>query len=297
MIKLIASDLDGTLLNKEHKLDERTARAIRMLGERGIEFVTNTGRGIAETDYVLSPFGVCCAQILTNGAYGRRKDGTVFASICMDPDAVLSIVRQASAVNECVFFFTTGRDMIVGTPKQIEAFVFMEMHMFHVTGTPDELRAHPLYHKMMTSAEQRTVQQIEAEPVDHALKAFMYLPDMKKRDRLDEILSGIPSIVSASSAPETIELTHRDAQKGKTLLKYARQQKIAPEEILVMGDSMNDRSMLAGPFGVRVLMENGLPALRDLATHLAPDNGQFGAAHILEAVLADRLDDYRLPKD
>lgn len=292
MIRLIASDLDGTLLNGEHSLDERTAEAIRSVQAAGIEFVANTGRGPVETEYVLAPRKIKCARILNNGALGLRSDGTTFAAHCMEPEIFSGIVREAAAENECVFFFTTKKDLIVGTWEQIESFIFAQMHLFHEHGTPEEMRQKEIYKTLIDSVEKKTVEECERSPVTNALKAFMYVENMEKRDRLDSRICSIPHVASASSAPQSIEVTREKAQKGLTLFSYIKERGIAPSEVLVMGDSMNDLSMMSGPFKVRVAMENSIESLKTYATHIAPDHREYGAARIMEALLDNSLDSY-----
>ena len=77
MIRLIASDLDGTLLNEEGMLSEKTAECIRTAQQAGILWVAATGRSLKTASELMRTAGVSQEYLLLNGAEFRKSDGTL----------------------------------------------------------------------------------------------------------------------------------------------------------------------------------------------------------------------------
>ena len=80
MIKVIASDMDGTLLNNEHVLSERTVAAIKKAQEAGIRFIIATGRSFEQAMHVLEGTGIECDYIVYSGAEIRNSKKEILRS-------------------------------------------------------------------------------------------------------------------------------------------------------------------------------------------------------------------------
>ena len=78
MIKCIASDMDGTLLNSNQLISEENKEAIVKAQAQGIEFVVATGRSYQEATYVLDEAGITCPVICANGAEVRPRKEMFF---------------------------------------------------------------------------------------------------------------------------------------------------------------------------------------------------------------------------
>ena len=91
MIKLIASDMDGTLLNDDHMISEENLKAIRKAQEMGRHFTIVTGRDYGAVKSYLEECNLKCECILSNGAEYRDVNGNVIESIHMNKDTVKAI--------------------------------------------------------------------------------------------------------------------------------------------------------------------------------------------------------------
>ena len=80
MIKLIASDMDGTLINSSHEISSRNLNAIRRAQESGIEFAIATGRDYSMVKPFLDKYQLKCEAIVMNGAEYRDCKGEVIES-------------------------------------------------------------------------------------------------------------------------------------------------------------------------------------------------------------------------
>ena len=77
MIKLIASDMDGTLLNNRHEIDDETVEAIKKAEENGIIFAISTGREYDNVEPFLKKHNIRCQCVLMNGAEYRDENGKI----------------------------------------------------------------------------------------------------------------------------------------------------------------------------------------------------------------------------
>ena len=87
MIRLIASDMDGTLLNNDHDIDIETVEAIRKAEEAGIIFAISTGREYDSVKVLLDKHNIKAQCVLSNGAEYRDEDGNIlFIGSNLDPE-------------------------------------------------------------------------------------------------------------------------------------------------------------------------------------------------------------------
>lgn len=93
MIKLIASDMDGTLLNNNHDIDVETVEAIRKAEEAGIIFAISTGREYDSVKGLLDKHNIRCQCILSNGAEYRDEDGNILEVININEKYAKQIIQ------------------------------------------------------------------------------------------------------------------------------------------------------------------------------------------------------------
>ena len=97
-----------------------------------------------------------------------------------------------------------------------------------------------------------------------------------------ERLGLVPDLAIASSAATNLELTHQDAQKGKALAGYAAMRNIGWNEIMAVGDSENDYSMLSMDLKYTVAMGNAMERIKKTAKCQTRTNSQDGVAYAIE---------------
>ena len=85
-----------------------------------------------------------------------------------------------------------------------------------------------------------------------------------------------------------MEITSINAQKGSSLLDYAKKDGLKPEEIIAIGDSENDYSMLSIPGIHSVAMENACDMIRNICVYQTRANTRDGIAYIINCILTDR---------
>ena len=92
MIKVIAADMDGTLLNSGHTISEQTYQTIQDVQQGGIRFMIATGRDYPSASDTLKNFPLDCDWVTGSGAEIRNRDGELLQTIPMDPKCFEQIV-------------------------------------------------------------------------------------------------------------------------------------------------------------------------------------------------------------
>lgn len=111
--------------------------------------------------------------------------------------------------------------------------------------------------------------------------------------RLRAELEKIPGLAVVSTVPTDIEITSSEAQKGIGLMDYAKRKGLVPDEIVAIGDSENDYSMLSIPGIHSVAMANATEAIKNICVYQTRANTKDGIAYIIRCILADR-DNFKL---
>ena len=93
MYKAVVSDLDGTLLNEEHKVTDFTVEIVNKVIEKGIKFYIATGRNYIHTKSVMDDLGIKIPLITSNGARIYNKNGKVIYENLVKKKEVESILE------------------------------------------------------------------------------------------------------------------------------------------------------------------------------------------------------------
>lgn len=125
------------------------------------------------------------------------------------------------------------------------------------------------------------------------LKFISQSTDPEALLRLRAELEQIPGLAVVSTAPTDIEITSSEAQKGIGLMDYAKRKGLVPDEIVAIGDSENDYSMLSIPGIHSVAMANATEAIKNICVYQTRANTKDGIAYIIRCILADR-DNFKL---
>ncbi|MEU0784214.1 Cof-type HAD-IIB family hydrolase [Streptomyces sp. NPDC006173] len=272
--RLIATDLDGTLLRDDKTVSDRTIAALAAAEQAGIEVFFVTGRPARWMDVVsdhvhghgLAICGNGAAVVDLHGGPGAHRFVKVRE---LAPDTALDVVqllRAAAPGTVCAVERTFGLHLEPGYPL---------MHM-----EPPEivLPAEKLLAKDALDADQ---------PV---LKVLAFHPDMDPDDFLSVARTAIGNRanVTRSSPSALLEISGPGVSKASTLELCCAERGIAPEEVAAFGDMPNDVEMLTWA-GRSYAMGNAHPAAIAAASGRTAPNNEDGVAIVIERILAERL--------
>ncbi len=273
-IRLIAFDLDGTLLDDEKRLPDRNRRALEECVKRGIYIVPCTGRFVRGIPREILDIGVRYAVTINGGIIEDVKTGEILDRRPMEKTDALAVMRLAKEYPRVMY------DAFIGGQGISEEKFYDHLERFGVSGAVRELIRST---RIKTSDIISYVEQTPL-PVD---KVNLYFADMGDRAHLRDRLASFPGIRVTTSVPNNLEVNGSDAEKGGALLRLAAYLGIPREETMAFGDGGNDYSLIEKA-GVGIAMSNGDGVLKEAADYVAPDNNAAGVAQMIEKVLQGR---------
>lgn len=288
MIKVIASDMDGTLLGDDHKPAPETLAAVQRACDSGIRFMIATGRNFPGAMAELKECGLVCDYIVSSGAEVRNPRQQVVAVHPISMELCRTIYEEIKEYPISVTFCTDGNDYKIGTPEEIEESLMLQMHLFFSDLPREELVQTETYQRIIRSTKTVSdMDELEAAKVP-IYKLFLYSEDKGMLGELKQRLEQNKEIAVASSFPTNLEITDVRAQKGPVLKEYIESLGYTMDEVMALGDSLNDLSMIEMDFGVTVAMANAEPEVKDAAKYITKSNTEFGVAYAIDRLLENQ---------
>ena len=288
MIKVIASDMDGTLLGDDHKPAPETLAAVQRACDSGIRFMIATGRNFPGAMAELKDCGLICDYIVSSGAEVRNPRQQVVAVHPISMELCRTIYEEIKDYPISVTFCTDGNDYKIGTPEEIEESLMLQMHLFFSDLPREELVQTETYQRIIRSTKTVSdMDELEAAKVP-IYKLFLYSEDKGMLGELKQRLEQNKEIAVASSFPTNLEITDVKAQKGPVLKEYIESLGYTMDEVMALGDSLNDLSMIEMDFGATVAMANAEPEVKDAAKYITKSNTEFGVAYAIDRLLENQ---------
>ncbi len=271
-IRLIAFDLDGTLLTTDKELTPRTKAAMEAAAEAGITLVPTTGRLFRGLPEEIREMPFIRYAITANGAavYDKETGTDLYkAEIPVEEAvAIMAWLDQFDVLYDC---YKDNRG-------------WMTESMWHKT---------PEYASVPYLVDSiRRLRQPVPELKEHLLKvgggvqkiqSFQKTVEMQ-RFLIEETGKRFPHLAVSSSVLRNVEINHEDANKGKALLGLARSLDIDRNETMAFGDGLNDVSMIRES-GVGVAMANAIDEVKAVANAVTFTNDEEGVAAAIEELL------------
>ena len=267
--KLIAFDLDGTLLDSRKGLSERNRRALAAAGEAGIRLVPATGRIPAGMPVPLRGLPGLRWGILSNGAeiYDFETQRIVGREE-VPLDTALEVYDFAESLGLPYDCYQDNWGYITAAVKaRAPEFI------------PDPGILDLMERLRTPVPELRAYLRGKGEPLQ---KLQLYFTDLALRGRLlRELPERWPTLAVTSSVPFNIEINSARATKGRALESLCALLGVDPADTLAFGDGSNDISLLRAA-GCGVAMANAEPAVKAAADRVTLSNDESGVAAVLE---------------
>lgn len=277
--------MDGTLLNDNHQMAPETAEAVKRACENGIRFIITTGRNFSQAMEQLDGWDLTCDYILASGAEVRDSKQRLVSRTGMNLDLCEEIYEELKKWPVSVIFATDSYDYRIGTPEQVEESLILQGQNFHLNMSREEVVKSPLYQRMKERTRAISSMKELKKAQLTVYKIFLFSDDIAMLRRLNKVLSSDERIAVAASFESNLEITDVRAQKGPVLKAYVQSLGYSMEEVLVLGDSMNDYSMLSMDFGATVAMGNAMPAVKEVAKYVTKTNEEAGVAYVINQLL------------
>ena len=284
MIKLIASDMDGTLLNDDHIISEENLKAIRKVQEMGRHFTIVTGRDYGAVKSYLEECNLKCECILSNGAEYRDVNGNVIESVYMNKESVKIVFDILNEAGLCIQLMTNNGSYITNKESDKKA-IIDRFKLFNPKMTEEEIRQFvEKFNKERAMKEIDNIYEILESDVE-VLKIVTFDNDEKLISVLkDKLRESTSDLAVASTFSNDIEISDIKAQKGLILAKTIKKMGIDKSEVIVLGDSFNDYSMFT-EFENSYAMENAIPEIKEIAKYITDTNNNDGVAKAIYKAL------------
>jgi Cof subfamily protein (haloacid dehalogenase superfamily) len=270
-IRLIALDLDGTLLNSSSEIPEANLRAIQAAVDSGIEVALVTGRRFDFARPVAEKIPCTVTMIVNNGALVRSKDGTTHLRHLLPRDTALQLLGQMERYRR--------RAALVFDRKRENQVIYEEIEWHDPRRRPYLLR------------NREYIAQVS--PIEDALTEdpiqLMYSGDPKTMHTAEAVLRASPARDGFSLAVTyydhldfaMIDVIHHGCSKGATLAEWSARRGYSRDEVMAIGDNFNDVEMLEFA-GLPVVMANSVTELKNMGWRETLSNDNAGVAAAIE---------------
>ncbi len=271
MIRLIALDVDGTLLDSRWQVPEANRRALAEATARGVEVVLVTGRRFEFTRAVIDQLEGPITLIVNNGALIKTRGGATVVRHVLPAATARRVLEATAAFREAaalVFDRTIGPEV-----------VYERL---------DSTDPHRVSYFARNRAFIGAVDPLEAALTEDPLQV-MFTGTVESMRGLARVLrgTGIAGEVAVAMTEyaardfSLVDVTCKGCTKGSTLAEWAAHRGVPREAVLAIGDNLNDREMLEFA-GHAVVMGNAVPELQTQGWPVTLTNDECGVAAALD---------------
>ncbi len=256
--KLIAIDMDGTFLNSESELVKENLEAVNKAIEKGCKVMIATGRsGEALVRYADKlQFGT--PFVVYNGAGYKYLDTKEYMFRSDVPfDIAQKIYEKGIELNTCVLVWADDCLYAIGDEEALEFYVKHTKASFTIIDDFDTLKSKGIHKVLFTAKPEKIREMFEVVK--------------------DGVFTGVNITISV---PTILEFFNQETSKGLSILRYANELGISQDEIICIGDGMNDISMIEVA-GLGVAMDNACDELKEVADYVTKSNNDAGVAHVI----------------
>lgn len=275
--RLIALDMDGTLVSSNHEISEANKKAIRAAREAGHVVMICSGRPHDGLIVTLSEEGLGDLPISGSNGAVTLIDGKIIHSASMNSESAEKLYNWLDG-HEYPFKIYT--DQGIYGPSS-----FLKRAKHEFTVNPPVGKSHFLDLEKMEEYTNKfpitTTEQFADVPESAEIfKFFMMTPDMNKKVAVKEFAKSVGGLTITSSFVDNVELSDARAHKGTGLEAIAKYFNIPMSDTVAMGDNYNDSGMIEAA-GLSVAMGNAEDGIKKIADVITLTNDENGVAHAI----------------
>lgn len=269
MYKLMAVDIDGTLLNNEKTISQENYEAIQNARRKGVKIVLATGRPPKGIEKYLAELNLKTENeyaILCNGALVQNtNNGVIVTKTQMQISDIKYLLLISKKLNVTISAFTSENIII----------------------------AHALSKYNLTLARLNGISHyvVDFNNLDKSIKVFtiIFVDEdyniMKDFNKLPKEVFEKYSVVRGATF--SLEFSYKSVSKGAGVTALAHNLKIDMKDVICVGDAGNDISMIKYA-GLGVAMGNAFPEVKKIANYITKSNEQNGVAHVINKFILNK---------
>jgi Cof subfamily protein (haloacid dehalogenase superfamily) len=276
-IRLLAIDIDGTLLDSRGRLPDAHRDALVDVAARGIEIALATGRSFHFTRPIADLLPMPLTLIVNNGAVVKNRSGATALRHVLSRDAAQQVLAETRAYEDSVALVFDRLD-----ERQI---VFERMDWSH----PNRRGYYEKNKAFIAAAAAPLAEMLTEDPIQ-----VMFNGGVGPMRALVDALRALPAADQFTVAITEyeardfalVDVNGAGCSKGATLARYAGTRGVARDHIMAVGDNLNDVEMLDFA-GLAVVMGNAVEALKSRGYHVTGSNDEHGLAAAISAYVAN----------
>ncbi|MCV6628418.1 MAG: Cof-type HAD-IIB family hydrolase [Flavobacteriaceae bacterium] len=259
-IKLIVSDLDGTLLNSNHQISERFFEQFWKLQQEGIQFVAASGRPYYSMCNDLRPIIDHIYIIAENGAIIQKPNKAIKETV-FPQEQISRATQLISKIPLATPIYCTQHSAYIHQKNQASLAEVFENY----------------YHQIHWIDDQQEID-------GNIVKIAIYHPKNAEQGIYPFVKEVQKDLLVKISGPHWVDIAHPLANKGTALKEIQQELDIDPENTMAFGDYLNDLEMLQAA-NYSYAMGNAHPKIKEIAKYQTKDNDHFGVENVLSNLL------------
>ena len=278
MFKAVCLDLDGTLLDDDKKISDRSFLLLDNLIENGIEVIIATGRHFYMVSDFLRPLKRDIMVCANNGAMSRFKESNKLVNV--------------EYVSNCKFLEIYNKALECGMNPYIYVDSFVDgYHLAIKDGQPKKSHFEEnIVDKKIAVDSVRYFSQIDVE----SLETVLCIAFLDKEERIDEFFEYfkdeedlVKNMYFVPNGKKVLEFQSKKADKWIAITNYLKSKNISLSEVVSFGDEFNDKSMVKNS-GMGFAMKNGIEELKSLTNNITEfTNNEDGVYFELKKIFKD----------
>lgn len=261
-IKLVAVDIDGTLLTNDRKVTPEVFEAVQEAKKQGVKVIIATGRPIPGVQPLLNEL-----NLREEGDYVITFNG----GLVQDTSTGENIITETMTYEDYLDIEFLSRKLDVHMHAITKKGIYTaNRNIGKYTVHESSLVNMPIFYRT---------------PEEMGDKEIIKMMFIDEPEILDAAIKKIPQeffdkYTIVKSTPFYLEFMNKKASKGNAIKHLTEKMGLTPDQTMAIGDAENDRAMLEA-VGNPVVMENGTPELKEIAKYITKSNEESGVAHAL----------------
>lgn len=269
--KLVAIDMDGTLLNSKHEISEYTRNVLKEVTEKGVKVVICTGRLFASARFYAKLLGLITPIIACNGAYicEYHRNNVLYENPIdsVDYKEVIKILEK----NNMYYHFYDNENFYT---KELNYNSLKYYNWNKKQKTEDKINIE-IIEDVVKMMEERNPKVYKVVVMDENKgKLSNIVKELKKNSHLEIV----------SSMSQSFDIMNKGVSKGNALMRLSDFFSLESNEVIAIGDNYNDISMFEYA-GVSVAMNNGEKEAKEKADVITDTNDNDGVAKVLKKLI------------
>lgn len=286
MYKLVAVDLDGTMLNSYGEVTQNTKRVIKKTIQKGTEVVIASGRSIDSIKTIAKEIGSSKYIIAGNGAvvYDIKNDEILYEKYIPKSKA-LDIIKICEE-NSISYNVYTNKSIIANNLRYNVLYYYKENLKKEDSKKTNITLVENIYDYIKEIKDQKVMKificDITKSVFSSIIKKFDSMEDVEVLD----VSHMSRKIIKHGSVDVPIEyyyteISMKNVDKWYAIEFLINKLGIKKEEVIAIGDNMNDRKMIQES-GLGVVMKGSTPKVTEVADYITEDNNNEGVANAIE---------------